>query len=498
MANFRHASRILVSQQRVLAMQTTRHWASSATPEMPPCDFQPQPYSGPKYDQVSSIRKSMLSPGILTYYKKPVLIHQGHMQWLFDEKGRRYLDMFAGIVTVSVGHCHPKAVQALVEQANKLWHTTNIYLHPKIHEYAEKLVAKLPGDLKVVYFVNSGSEANDLAMLMSRMYTGRFDVVSLRGAFHGASPYLMGLTAMSTWRYQSPTGFGIHQTVNPDPFAGPWGGSHCRDSPVQTIRSCSCESGQCRASDMYVDQLEDVLKYSIPKAGLAAFFAETIQGVNGTVQFPKTFLKRAYELVRAKGAVCIADEVQTAFGRTGDHYWGFEAYDIQPDIVTLAKGIGNGFPLAAVVTTEKIAATMGTALHFNTYGGNPLSCAVGSAVLDIIEEDKCQSVARDVGTHLLNELAKLRDEFEIVGDVRGKGLMIGVEMVQDKQTRKPLPTDELNSIWEDCKDMGLLFGKGGLYGHVYRFKPPMCVTRDDADFAVAVLRKALENHRDKK
>ncbi|KAK2163615.1 hypothetical protein LSH36_76g00083 [Paralvinella palmiformis] len=497
MDRFRYVGRLLAGERRAIAIQLSRSLASTC-PEMPPCDFEPQPYTGPDYERTSSIRKAMLSPAILTYYSKPLLIHQGHMQWLFDERGRRYLDLFGGIVTVSVGHCHPKAVRALEEQAHKLWHTTNIYLHPKIHEYAEKLVAKLPGDLKVVYFVNSGSEANDLAMLMARMYTGRYDVVSLRGAFHGASPYLMGLTAISTWRYQSPTGFGVHQTANPDPFAGPWGGANCRDSPVQTVRSCGCTDGQCHASDMYLDQLDDVLKYSIPKAGLAAFFAESIQGVNGTVQFPKTFLKRAYELVRGKGGLCIADEVQTGFGRTGDHYWGFQGHNVQPDIVTMAKGMGNGFPLAAVVTTPQIAATMGTALHFNTFGGNPMSCAVGSAVLDIIEEENCQSLARDIGGYLLGELAKLRDEFEIVGDVRGKGLMIGIEMVKDKTSRKPLPIGDVNSIWEHCKDMGVLLGKGGLYSNVYRIKPPMCITRSDADFTIAVLKKAIRDHLEKK
>jgi len=478
-------------------------WKSTAvTPEpvdpipaMPPCDFTPQSYKGPTYDQVTSIRQENLTPALLTYYKKPVLIHQGHMQWLFDHDGQRYLDLFGGIVTVSVGHCHPKPLKALEEQANLLWHTTNIYLHPKIHEYAEKLIAKMPPHLNTVYFVNSGSDANDLATLMARMYTGRFDILSFRNAYHGASPYLMGLTSLSTWRYSVPSGFGMHQTMNPDVYRGPWGGRNCRDSPVQTNRDCSCGPNSCQAADMYFEQLADVIRHSMPKAGLAGFFAESIQGVGGTVQFPKGFLKRAFDLVKEKGGVCISDEVQTGFGRTGEHYWGFQDHGVEPDIVTMAKGIGNGFPLAAVVTTREIAQTMKAshALHFNTYGGNPLSCAVGSAVLDAIDEDGCQEISRDVGTYLLEQLATLRGQFDIVGDVRGKGLMIGVEMVRDQASREPLPVEKVNDVWERCKDMGVLLGKGGLYSNVLRIKPPMCITRDDADFALAILRKALSD-----
>lgn len=462
---------------------------------MPPCDFKPQPYKGPSYDHVSTIRSSNLTPALLTYYKKPVLIHQGHMQWLYDHDGRRYLDLFGGIVTVSVGHCHPKTVEALEEQSKLLWHTTNIYMHPKIHEYAEKLVARLPKHLSVVYFVNSGSEANDLAMLMARMHTGRYDVISFRNAYHGASPYLMGLTSLSTWRFQTPTGFGVHQTMNPDVYRGPWGGKHCRDSPVQTLRDCDCAVGQCHAGDMYYDQLKDVIQHSMPKSGLAGFFAESIQGVGGTVQFPKNFLARAFDLVHEKGGVCISDEVQTGFGRTGEHYWGFEGHGVQPDIVTLAKGIGNGFPLAAVVTTPEIANTMALskALHFNTYGGNPLSCAVGSAVLDVIDEDGCQALSHDVGTYMLQSLATLQGQSEVIGDVRGKGLMIGIELVQDKASRTPLPVEKVNAIWETCKDMGVLLGKGGLHSNVLRIKPPMCITKTDVDFSVAVLSKALQS-----
>lgn len=267
---------------------------------------------------------------------------------------------------------------------NTLWHTTNIYMHPKIHEYAEKLLSKLPADLNNVYFVNSGSEANDLAMMIARLYTGNSEIISFRNAYHGASPYTMGLTAHSTWRYPlSGVSNGIIHAMNPDPYTGIWGGKNCRDSPVQTTRHCDCPADQCLASGRYYEQLEQIFKYSLPRGKVAAMFAESIQGVGGTVQFPKGYIKKAAELVRANGGLFVADEVQTGFARTGEHYWGFEGHDIVPDIVTMAKGIGNGFPIGAVVTSRKVAETLSQALHFNTYGGNPLASAVGIAVLDV-------------------------------------------------------------------------------------------------------------------
>jgi len=473
--------------------------ADISVPSMPSTSFQPQPYTGPDLEKVKNIRANNLNPALLTYYKNPVLIHEGHMQWLFDHEGRRYLDLFGGIVTVSVGHCHPKVNAATQAQLNKLWHTTNIYLHPKIHEYAERLVATLPGDLKVVYFVNSGSEANDLAMTMARLHTGTYDLISLRNAYHGMSPATMGLTAHSTWRYNLPTSFGVHQAMNPDPYRGIWGGKHCRDSPIQTTRTCSCSPGKCEAASKYVDQLEEVLRYSAPKGRIGGFFAESIQGVGGSVQFPVGYLKSAFELIRSHGGVCISDEVQTGFGRTGEHFWGFQGHDVIPDIVTMAKGMGNGYPMAAVVTTPTIAKTLTAALHFNTFGGNPVASTVGLAVLDAIEEDETQLKSLQIGTYFLQELEKVRSEFpSIVGDVRGKGLMIGMELVSDPETRAPLPAADILQIWEQCKDLGVLLGKGGLFGNIFRIKPPMCITTEDVDFSIGVIRKSIASFLEKK
>jgi alanine-glyoxylate transaminase/(R)-3-amino-2-methylpropionate-pyruvate transaminase len=450
-------------------------------------------YRGPSLERTRQIRRDNLNPAMATYYKNPLLIHKGEMQWLWDHEGRKYLDMFAGIVTVSVGHCHPKVTAALEEQIKTLWHTTNIYLHPKVHEYAERLVATLPDPLNVVYFVNSGSEANDLAMFMSRLYTGNNDILSFRNAYHGMSPYTMGLTAQNTWKYRVPAGQGIHHVMLPDTYRGLWGDAGHRDCPVrpQGVELPS-EADSRQVEDRYLDQLEEVIRFSLPKGkSIAAFFAESIQGVGGCTQYPRGYLARAFERVREQGGLCVSDEVQTGFCRTGEHYWGFQGHGVVPDIVTMAKGIGNGFPMAAVVTTPEVAAVMAQCLHFNTFGGNPMASAVGLAVLDALEEDGCQAVSREVGTHLLERLVKLVDSCGIVGDVRGKGLMIGMEMVEDKETKTPLAHEKMMDLWELTKDAGVLLGKGGYHGNVFRIKPPMCITKEDADFTVDAFEKAV-------
>lgn len=467
-------------------------------PRMPPCDFTPERYQSLTYDRVLEIHKQHLSPMLTSYFSEPLLLHQGHLEWLFDYEGNRYLDFFSGIVTVSVGHCHPKVNAVAQKQLGRLWHTSAFFVHPPIHEYAEKLSALLPEPLKVIFFVNSGSEANDLAMLMARAHSNNTDIISFRGAYHGCSPYTLGLSNIVSFKTKLPSGTGCQSTMCPDVFRGPWGGSHCRDSPVQTIRKCSCAPDCCQAKDQYIEQFKDTLNTSVAKS-IAGFFAEPIQGVNGFVQYPKGFLKEAFELVRERGGVCIADEVQTGFGRLGSHFWGFQTHGVLPDIVTMAKGIANGFPMAAVVTTPDIAKSLAKCLlHFSTFGGNPMACAIGSAVLEVIKEENLQENSQEVGTYMLLKFAKLRDEFEIVGDVRGKGLMIGIEMVKDKMSRQPLPREEVNQIHQDCKHMGLILGRGGIFSQTFRIAPPMCITKPEVDFATEVLRSALIQHMERR
>ena len=436
------------------------------TPQLPPFDHEPQAYTGPSAEEVLALRKEFLSPALFAYYKRPVMIVEGRGQYLYDEKGRRYLDAFAGIVTVSVGHCHPHVMAAVNAQNARLQHTTTIYLHPNIAEYGQALAAKMPGDLKVCYFVNSGSEANDLAMLMARASTGNYDLIALRNGYHGGNSSGMALTAHSTWKFNVPHSFGVHHAVAPDVYRGVY-------------------AGDADAGEKYADDVKSVIDYTTP-GRVAGFIAESIQGVGGTVVFPDGYLQNAYAHVRAAGGLCIADEVQAGFGRTGTHYWGFETQGVIPDIVTMAKGIGNGVPLAAVVTTRKIAQVLAERIHFNTFGGNPVVCAQGKAVLEVIDREDLQANSLAVGNYLQAGFHQLAEKHTIIGDIRGKGLMLGVELVKDRTTKIPAK-DETMQIFEMAKDLGLLIGKGGFHGNVLRIKPPMCFTKADADFLLAVL-----------
>jgi alanine-glyoxylate transaminase/(R)-3-amino-2-methylpropionate-pyruvate transaminase len=434
---------------------------------LPPTAHQPKKYTGPSADEVLALRKQFMNPGIFLYYKKPLMVVEGSMQYVWDETGRRYLDALGGIVTVSVGHCHPHVVAAGNRQSEVYQHSTTIYLHPNVARYAEKLASKMPGDLKAVYFVNSGSEANDLALLMARAYTQNFDVIALRNAYHGGNASGMGVTAHSTWKYNVPHSFGVHHALAPYPYRGPFG------------------YDDAEAGKKYADDVKQVIDYTTP-GKVAGFIAESIQGVGGFVEFPQGYLKQTYEYVRAAGGVCIADEVQTGFGRTGTHFWGFETQGVIPDIVTMAKGIGNGCPLAAVVTTHKIAQSLTGKVHFNTFGGNPVVSAMGHAVLEVIEQENLQANALRLGQHIHAGLAKLKAKHPIIGDVRGQGLMVGIELVKDRTTKQPASA-ECAQVLETTRELGLLIGKGGLWGQTIRIAPPMCLTLADADFMLEVL-----------
>ena len=440
-------------------------------PQLPPSEHRPRPYTGPSKDDVIALRRQHLNPAIFTYYAKPLMIVEGHMQYLYDETGRRYLDGFGGIVTVSVGHCHPKIVAAVNRQNEILQHTTTIYLNPVVAEYARDLAARMPGDLKVCYFTNSGSEANDLAILMARAYTGNFDVLALRNCYHGGSMQTMGLTSHHTWKFNVPHSFGVHHAIFPDRLRGPWG------------------YGDPDAGRKYADDIRNLIEYGTP-GKVAAFIAESIQGVGGAVVFPDGYLARAYEHVRAAGGLCIADEVQAGFCRTGSHYWGFETQGVIPDIVTMAKGIGNGAALAAVVTTPAIAQALTSRIHFNTFGGNPVACTQGRAVLEVIDEDGIRQNAARVGGRLKAAFLRLAEKHSVIGDVRGLGLMLGIDLVKDRRTNEPAK-EQCVRVFETCRELGLLIGKGGLYGNVLRIKPPMCLNEADADFLVEVLDESL-------
>ena len=438
---------------------------------MPPFAYAPRPYQGPSREEVLALRRRHVNPAVFTLYRDPLMIVEGRMQYVFDETGRRYLDLFAGIATVSCGHCHPEVVRRVQEQTATLQHTSTIYLHPNLALMARKLAAKMPPGLDVTYFVNSGSEANDLAITMARLFTGNADVIALRNAYHGGSPSSLALTSHHTWKYPVPAQAGVHHALCPDPALSRFTG---------TPEQIAAES----AAD-----IRDLIRFSTP-GKIAAFIAEPIQGVGGVTRGAPNYFREAYAVAREYGGLCVADEVQTGFGRTGEHYWGFQNYGVTPDIVTMAKGIGNGVPLAAVTTRREVAEALASRIHFNTFGGNPVSMAAGLAVLEVIDQDGLQENARKVGARLVLGLRRLQERHPLVGGVRGLGLMLGLELVSDRVTRAPATAQTLE-VLEAAREMGVLMGKGGLEGNVLRIKPPLCITAEDADFAVDVLDRAL-------
>ncbi|XP_051142833.1 alanine--glyoxylate aminotransferase 2 homolog 3, mitochondrial-like [Andrographis paniculata] len=434
----------------------------SVAPKMPPFDYTPPPYSGPSAEEILRKRREFLSPAVFHFFDKPLNLVDGKMQYLFDEKGKRYLDAFGGIATVCCGHCHPDVVDAIVGQTKRLQHSTILYLNAAIADFAEALAAKFPGDLKVVYFTNSGTEANELALLMARLYTGCHDVVSIRNGYHGNAAGTMGATAQGSYKFNV-VQTGVHHALNPDQYRGTFGS----DGPK------------------YAKDVDDIIMYGT-SGRVAAFIAEAIQGVGGIMELAPGYLPAVYNTIRKAGGLCIADEVQSGFARTGSHFWGFEAHGVVPDIVTMAKGIGNGVPLGAVVTTPEIAKVLAYRSYFNTFGGNPMCTAAGLAVLKVIEKENLQQNASTVGSYLKQRLDSLKNKYEIIGDVRGRGLMLGVELVTDRQLKTPAKVETVH-ILDQMKDMGVLVGKGGFYGNVFRITPPLCFTTEDADYLVDVM-----------
>ncbi|KAG5550723.1 hypothetical protein RHGRI_015619 [Rhododendron griersonianum] len=448
---------------QVADRETIAHEIESPIPKMPLFDYAPPPYDGPPAAEILQKRKQFLSPSMFYFYNNtPLNLVDGKMQYLYDDTGRRYLDAFGGIATVCCGHCHPDVVKAIVNQTNRLQHSTILYLNHAITDFAEALASKLPGDLKVVFFTNSGTEANELAMMMARLYTGCHDIISLRNAYHGNGAGTMGATAQSNWKFNIVQS-GVHHALNPDPYRGVFGSD----------------------GKMYAKDVEELITYGT-SGHVAGFFSESIQGVGGIVELAPGYLPAVYSSIKKAGGLCIADEVQCGFARTGSHFWGFESQGVVPDIVTMAKGIGNGIPLGAVVTTPEIAEVLTRRSYFNTFGGNPVCTAAGHAVLKVIEKENLQENAHVVGSYLKERLNSLKDKHEIIGDVRGRGLMLGVELVTDRQLKTPAKVETLH-VMDQMKEMGVLIGKGGIFGNVFRITPPLCFSKEDADFLVDVM-----------
>lgn len=422
-------------------------------------------------EEIKKMREEYLLPSTMTYFSTPLNIVRGEMQYVYDDGGKKYLDAFSAVVTISVGHCHPDIVPKVVQQLQTLQHMTTLYYHPVIVRYAQKLASVMPGDLKVSFFTNSGCEANELATLLAKNYTGRQEFIAIRHSFHGRTLMAMSLTGQSLWRHSLPYVFGVCHAP-----AG-----YCYRCPFHlTYPACDLICAR---------EVEEIIKYST-SGKIAGFIAEPIQGFGGVVCPPKEYFKIAYDIVRRYGGICISDEVQTGFGRTGDAMWGIEQWGCIPDIIVMAKGIGNGAPLGAVTTTRKIADSMRGKVHFNTYGGNPVSMTQGLGVLEVLEKYNYAHNAKVMGDTLMGGLKELQDKHLMIGDVRGMGLMLGIELVKDRTTKEPAAKETLH-LMDLCKDMGLLVGKGAMAGNVIRIKPPLCIDGGDVDFILKTLDKCL-------
>jgi 4-aminobutyrate aminotransferase-like enzyme/Ser/Thr protein kinase RdoA (MazF antagonist) len=415
-------------------------------------------------------RRRTLGPSLSLSYSEPLHIIRGAGQYLYDAGGRRYLDCVNNVA--HVGHCHPR-VNAAAARQMALLNTNTRYLHEHLAEYIERLTATLPPRLCVAYLVSSGSEANELALRLARAHTGGGRVFVLDAAYHGSTSALVDI---SPYKFNGKGGRGKPAHVEimplPDVYRGPYRGAD--------------------AGARYAAHVADAARST---GGLAAFFVESASGCGGQVFLPPGYLAESFAAVRAAGGVCVADEVQTGFGRAGSHFWMFETQGAAPDVVTMGKPIANGHPMGAVVTTREIADSLANGMeYFSTFGGNPVSCAAALAVLDVIRDEGLQENARDTGGYLLAGLRDLATRHPLIGDARGCGLFLGVELVRDRDTREPAAA-EASALVDRMKELGVLLSTDGPLHNVIKIKPPLVFSRNDADLLLARLDTALRSHR---
>jgi 4-aminobutyrate aminotransferase-like enzyme len=417
-------------------------------------------------------RRDRIGGNLSVAYKRPVKIVRGWMQYLYDDEGRCFIDAYNNVP--HVGHCHPRVVEAGVEQM-RILNTNTRYLHDKLAQYAEKLVATLPKGLEVCYFVNSASEANELALRLSRAYTGAKDMIVLEAAYHGNTTSLIDI---SPYKHDGPGGSGAPDWVHVAPLADDYRGPFKRSDAAAGARYAA-----------KVGEIIDALRSRDRK--LAGFIAETCPSVGGQLVFPDGYLRDVYRFVRDAGGVCIADEVQTGLGRMGTSFWAFEEQGVVPDIVVMGKPLGNGHPIGAVATTRVIANAFDNGMEFfSTFGGNTVSCAIGMAVLDVVREENLQGHARVVGEKLLAGLRRLEQRFPLIGDVRGSGLFLGVELVRDRTSLDPAAA-EASFVVNRMRERGVLIGTDGPFHNVLKIRPPMPFNADDAEILLDALEASL-------
>jgi 4-aminobutyrate aminotransferase-like enzyme/Ser/Thr protein kinase RdoA (MazF antagonist) len=426
----------------------------------------------PTLQETLTARRKLLGKNLSISYQKPLKIVRGWMQHLYDETGRAYLDFYNNVPLV--GHSHPRVVQAVQKQI-ALLNTNTRYVHDLVNQYAQRLTQRLPEPLRVCFFVNSGSEANELALRLARTHTGREDIIVLEHAYHGNTSTLIDI---SPYKFDGPGGSGqkpwVHVACMPDDYRGKY-----RRDDAQAGTKYAAHVGEI---------LDDMRQHGHAPA---AYLAETLPSVGGQIVFPPNYLKEVYARVRNAGGVCIADEVQVGLGRLGTQFWGLETQHVIPDIVVLGKPIGNGFPLAAVITTPEIARSFDNGMEFfSTFGGNPVACAAGLAVLKVVEEENLQQRALRVGNYLKESLLTLQGKYPIIGDVRGSGLFLGVDLVLDPVTRSAA-TAQAAYVVNRLRECGILTGTDGPFDNVLKLRPPLIISERDADIFTEALRGVL-------
>jgi 4-aminobutyrate aminotransferase-like enzyme/Ser/Thr protein kinase RdoA (MazF antagonist) len=422
--------------------------------------------------QTLALRQKLLGRNLKLAYREPVKIVRGWMQYLYDEEGRQFTDAYNNVA--HVGHCHPKIVRAGQDQMARL-NTNTRYLHDLINSFAERLISMLPAPLSVCFFVNSGSEANELALRLARAYTRARDLIVLEDAYHGNTTTLIDI---SPYKHDGPGGCGAPSWVHTVPLPDVYRGLYRSENPD--------------AVEKYLQHVTGVIAKLLERSvGLAGFISESLPSVAGQIVLPGGYLSKVYAAVREAGGVCIADEVQTGYGRVGTHFWGFETYGVVPDIVVLGKPIGNGHPIGAVVTTPEIAAAFDNGMEFfSTFGGNTVSCAIGLAVLDLVLEENMQSHALRVGERMIQGLRGLMDRHEIIGDVRGSGFFLGVELVRSRHELERA-TAEADRVVNRLRAQGILIGTDGPFHNVLKIRPPLPFSDDNAEQLIAALDRIL-------
>jgi 4-aminobutyrate aminotransferase-like enzyme len=426
----------------------------------------------PQTAQSEIIRKhkEFLFPAVATYYQEPLALVRGEGAYVWDDRGDRYLDCFGGVLTVSVGHANPAVNAAIIEQVKTISHTSTLYSNKPQSDLAEKLAEITPGRLKKSFFTNSGTEADDTAIHAAKTATGRHEIVVLRHSYSGRSATALSATGHSTWRPLPPQVAGIVHARAP----------YCYRCPFKLTYP---ECGLACANDI------EELIMTTTTGEIAAFMAEPILGVGGFIVPPPGYFERAVQITRKHGGLFIADEVQTGWGRTGDKWFGIEHWNVEPDIITSAKGMGNGVPIGMTIATPEVADAY-PGLTFSTFGGNPVSMAAALAVIKIIEEEDLKRNAAEVGGYFRERLEGLKEKYPVIGDVRGMGLMQALELVKDRETKEPDPQSVIK-VFEETRRRGVLIGKGGLYANVIRTGLMLNSTKDTVNELIEALDGAL-------